>query len=261
MSAPIVGPVGPFPSVTSADINEHTIQALVELVYCQTANDVLTSAMGNLQQALATTQTSLETLAGLQRLKNSLQPVAKSSFSNIFDYQNESNYASSYNDKASSFYGEPIDPAFYIDGNLITSAGSPGFSDFLDELRQYKKELSAQITFLSSITPPLSSGPDPNTLLAKLRIVYSDIDLDNFGTVKDWVMDKYDVHGAQGVSQAGVIEQHLTSAISSGQSLNTSQQQKVQNYLFIFQQYYQSAAAVLNAINQIISRMAQAVAR
>lgn len=253
--------VGPtYPSVTSADINAHTIQALVELVYCQTANDVLTSAMASLQQALATTENSLRTLTGLQNLKNSLKPIAKSSFSSDFDYSagDVDDYADDYNEAASAFFGTPIDPAFYIGSTLIEDDSSSEYGDFIDKLDQYKDELAEQIEFLSSIT----DTDDPNTLYAKLKIVYDELpDTGDFDAVSEWVIDNYDVHGAEGAAIAGNLQQHLTDAITAGQSLNSSQQQKVQNYLFIFQQYYQSASAILNALEQIITRMAQAIAR
>lgn len=253
--------VGPttYPSVTSADINAHTIQALVELVYCQTANDVLTSAMASLQQALATTQNVLTTLTSLQNLKNSLKPIAKSTFD--FDYGGGSvgDYAEDYNEAASAFFGVPIDPAFYIGSTLIEDDSTPEFAEFATNLAQYKSSLATQIAFLSTIT----DTADPNTLYAKLKIVYNDIptDTSDYSDVSNWVLDNYDTHGAQGVALSGNLQQHLTDAITAGQSLNSSQQQKVQNYLFIFQQYYQSAAAILNKIDQIIGRMAQAASR
>lgn len=258
MSGPVSSTTS-FPSVTSADINAHTIQALIELVYCQTGNDIITSAMAVLQQALATTQNSLMTLTDIQNLKNSLKPMAKSTFG--FDYSgtSSSDYEKKYTSAASAFFGVPIDPGFYIGSTQIVSAGSPGFSSFTAEMSQYKSSLATQIAFLSTIT----DTTDPNTLYAKLKIVYADLpsNTSDFTAVSKWVLDNYDVHGASGVAIAGNIQQDITNAITAGQSLNSSQQQKIQNYLFIFQQYYQSAAALLTAIEQIISRMAQAAGR
>lgn len=256
---------GPVTSTTSGSWaavydGGRSIQALVELVYCQTANDVLTSAMGALQQALATTQGALQTLTGLQNLKNSLKPIAKSSFSANFDYgDGGGDYAEDYNEAASAFFGTPIDPAFYIGNTLISGSGSSGFDGFASSLAQYKSALATQIAFLSGIT----NTSDPNTLYAKLKIVYNDLptNTNSYSQVSKWVLDNYDQHSTDQAVNAGNFQQHLTDAITAGQSLNTSQQQKVQNYLFIFQQYYQSAAAILNTLEQIINRMAQAAGR
>jgi hypothetical protein len=255
------GPVSSTTSGSWAAVYDggRSIQALVELVYCQTANDILTSAMAGLEQALATTQNSLQTLTTLQNLKNSLKPIAKSSFSTNFDYgSGTDDYEKDYSSAASAFFGTPIDPAFYIGNTEITSAGSPGYSGFISSLSQAKSALLTQLTFLSGIT----DTNDPNTLYAKLKVVYNDLpNLNSFNSVSKWVMDNYDAHGSEAATTAGVFQQHLTDAITAGQSLNSSQQQKVQNYLFVFQQYYQSAAAILNALEQIISRMAQAAGR
>lgn len=258
MSGP-VSSTSPWPSVTTAQINSHTIQALVELVYCQTANNVITGALASLQQALATTQNSLATLTQLQNLKNSIAPVSKSTFP--FDYKNTSSddYSKDYNSAASAFFGTPISVAFTIGNVTIVSAGSPGFASFTVQLDQCKSALQTQIAYLSSIT----DTTDPNTLYANLKKVYSELpsDTGDFGDVSKWVIDNNNTTGASGATTAGNFQVNLTAAITAGQSLNSSQQQRVQNYLFIFQEYYQSAAAVLTAIEQIISRMAQAAGR
>lgn len=256
-----VSSVTGYASVTSADINAHTIQALIELVYCQTANNVLTSAMASLEQALSTTQNALSTLTGLQNLANDLTIQSKSSFSAMFSYKstNASNYESAYNSAASAFFGTPLNPTFFIGSTLIVSAGSPGFSQFSSALAGYKSALGTEISYLSGIT----DTTDPNTLYAKLKIVYNDIPADttNFSAVNAWVQDNYSAEASANVTLAGNIQQHLTDAITAGQSLNSSQQQEVQNYLFIFQQYYQSAAALLTTMEQIITSMAQAAGR
>lgn len=257
MSSP-VSSTSPWPSVTSAQVNAHTIQALVELVYCQTANNVITSAMASLQQALATTQNALSTLTSLQNLKNSVSSVSKSTFD--FDYANTStgDYEEEYSSAASAFFGTPIAISFKIGNTTIVSGGSPGYASFTVKMAQAKNALATQIEFLSSIT----DTSDPNTLYASLKKVYNGLPNNNsYASVSYWVLDNYNVTGASGAMIAGNFQTDLTTAITAGQSLNSAQQQKVQNYLFIFQQYYQSAAAILTALEQIINRMAQAAGR
>jgi hypothetical protein len=60
---------------------------------------------------------------------------------------------------------------------------------------------------------------------------------------------------------AGQIQRDLAGAITAGQSLNATQQQTVQQYMFVFEEYYKSAASILNSITQIIQTMAQNMAR
>jgi hypothetical protein len=49
----------------------------------------------------------------------------------------------------------------------------------------------------------------------------------------------------------------LTKAITAAQSTNDQQNEDVRNFLNLFEQYYKSASALLQAISQIIQKMAQ----
>lgn len=57
------------------------------------------------------------------------------------------------------------------------------------------------------------------------------------------------------------IQQNITAAITAGQNLNDTQKDKVRRFLFVFEEYYKSASAILTKITQIIQRMAQGIAR
>jgi hypothetical protein len=48
-------------------------------------------------------------------------------------------------------------------------------------------------------------------------------------------------------------------AITSAQGLNDTQTEQVRQYMFIFEEYYKSASALLNAITQIIQKFAQGI--
>lgn len=56
-------------------------------------------------------------------------------------------------------------------------------------------------------------------------------------------------------------QNNLTFGVTAAQGLNDQQKQLVQQYLYIFQQFYQSASAVLQAVNQMITKMAQNISR
>lgn len=58
---------------------------------------------------------------------------------------------------------------------------------------------------------------------------------------------------------AGNIQQNITFAITAAQSLNDTQKQKVQQFLFVFEEYYKSAAAILSTITRMIEKMAQGI--
>ncbi|WP_068467233.1 hypothetical protein [Candidatus Protochlamydia phocaeensis] len=80
--------------------------------------------------------------------------------------------------------------------------------------------------------------------------------------VSAWILDNQNQKaGSQAANSAGSIQNNLTQAISAGESLNDQQKQLVQNYMFIFQQFYQSASDVLQKVNQVIQKHAQGIAR
>lgn len=247
---------------TPAQVDAHSEQALTELVYVQVANDVIGNSLLSLQGALTTTQNVLNTLTGLQTLHNDIVVSGKGQFN--FNYQSNpgsiQNYVGGYTTAASAFFGQPIDPSF-----LFASANAKGFKQFQTDIIALKNNLVQEIPKLSAITPPLSGGvEDPNSLLAKLRVVLADLnkyDLTTFSGCKNWTLDSYNIHESGAAANAGLIQQHLTFAITAGESLNDTQKESVRRYLFIFEEYYKSAAAVLQSITQIITKMADNIGK
>jgi hypothetical protein len=247
----------PIPSVTTADINAHTLQALVELVYVRTANEIITSSLAALDTALETTQSSLTTLTGIQGLFNNVAVSKKGTFD--FDYVDTptDDYSDDYTSAASAFFGTPIVPFFSLSSGVPASTGSPQYPGFVSALDGYRSALMTEIAYLSTITVPLD---DPNTLYTQLKYILSALPPSDFDAISKWILDGYGSIGVSGLANAGQFQTTLTNAMTAAQSLNNSQTQDVQRYLYLFQQYYQSAAAVLSAINQIITKMASNIA-
>ncbi len=246
-------PVYNPPPITQADLDEHNIQALVELSYVKEANNVIYGALGSLETSLAVTADAVQSLTTLQNLHNYINASSKSAFN--FDYAgNSGNYSDAYSNAASAYFGTPIDPYFTL------SANDPAFPDMQQQLIDMKKHIKSVISALAVITPTLSGGqPDPNTLLAGMQQVYKDLDnydLTTYNGVKKWVLDNYTQHGSALASDAGLIQQHITLAIVSGENLNNTQTESVREYLFVFEEYYKSASGIMNQINQIITKMA-----
>jgi len=300
---------------TQAELNAHSEQALIELVYVRAANDLLGQAMGNLDDALATTQSTINILTGLQNLKNQINVQSKSAFG--FDYATgtvhrqvagnnqeiifvDSNnvihvthmpmnttttdpttgstrltmafysadaagritqYEPTYQIAASEYFGKPIDPFFAFSSSTAPGYATPlnGAASFLSSLKAYKSSLRLEISALTAQTPS-ASRDDPNGLLATLKKVYGELPSNfNFSTVENWVMDNYNTHGSTAAGSAGALENDLTTALTAAQSLNDTQKEKVRQFLFIFQEYYQSASAVLTSMTQIVEHMAQKI--
>lgn len=243
-------------AVTPAQLNQHNIQAAIELVYAKTANDVLTSSLGSLQNALGVTNGVLQTLTGLQTLHNDLNVPGKGTFN--FNYNDPTQTEASYTTAASAFFNKPINPVFNF------TAGTASANSFISQLVQYKNQVIQQITQLSAITPALpGGGADPNTLLASLKAILKDLNSKgvasgNFAAAKAWTLDGYtSTVGTTG----GQIQQNITNALTAAQSLNSTQTQTVRQYLYIFEEYYKSASAIITQLNQLISKMAQNISR
>jgi len=236
----------------------HTLQAFIELVYVQTANDLLVSQMGSLQQLLNTTQGAMDTLTQIQNLHNLVTVKSKGTFGAGYISANQS--VKGYTSAASAFFGTPVSVS-------VSFAAVSGLAGFQAQMNSIKSQLKTEISVLTSTTPIVSATGkvDSNSLLAKLRLVLADINRTSAGTTAagavNWVTDNYNKSATAGVVSAGLIQQNITNAITAGQSLNTTQTESVRNYLNLFEQYYKSASAVLQAISQIIQKMADGIAR
>lgn len=166
-------------------------------------------------------------------------------------------------------------------------------NEFATPILNVKTQLSTVlIPALSAITSP-SAQADPNSLLAIVRKVLNDINttraweatstrvfihssgsifagnfhINNISAIMNstgayyWLTDSYNLTNALGVTSAGAIQQRITNAMTAAESLNTTQTEKVRSFLFLFEEYYKSAAAILTQMTQTIQKMAQNITR
>jgi hypothetical protein len=267
MSTPVdpTATLGPSPSVNPYS-SAHNLQAFIQLVYLKTANNVLVQNMGQLEDALSITNNVLNTLTGVQTLKNDISVNSKGTFN--FNYsQSASNYSKNYTTAASAFFGTPVTVSATL-GTASTLATN--ITNYFTLRNEIKTELSALLPLTPTVTSGTSQTPDPTSLYAKLQVVYQDMTKYVSSTatsttagiqtgIKSWIVDNYNSVSGAAAANAGDIQQNLTNAITAGQSLNTTQAQSVQNYLYIFQEYYKSASSLLTAINTIVTQMANAI--
>lgn len=294
-------PVGQNPSLDGVSdlVSDHTEQAAIELVYIKAANQIIGDAMTQLTSALNTSQSALNLLTEIQQMHNNISVSAPSSFpfnfqtgepsstvwmylgfatraaaasylagatgqadkntpgtiafalsraagfgaSNAPDYPT-SVYQAIYTVVASGYYSNAINPT-----STLTTGD-------LNSVKAIKAELAGQITSLSAQTSAMAKGN--GSLLYSLKTIYNELPSTQKGLTA-WVLDNYTdpTHAAS----AGKFENDITTAITAAQSLNNSQQEKVREFLFIFQEYYQSAAAILSQITQIIEQSAQKISQ
>ena len=272
-----------------------SLQALIETAYVGTANNLIESQLSTMQTALQTTTNVINSLSALQNIHNDLVVSSRPSFQVPTNWLNNSadTILASYKAAASINYGNPISPVISptlvnISNGQVTGLNNQGLS-VVNQLLALRTSLQQEIAALSALGPSVTQNPssvytqlkdvlgDLNTNFVytqtpaqegppKVAAVMAPVEANSTNAQKtqgltQWLMDFYNSNpGANATaSNAGIIESNLTNAISAAQSINNTQQEAVRNFLFIFQQYYQSASAILQAITQIIQRMAQGI--
>lgn len=69
-----------------------------------------------------------------------------------------------------------------------------------------------------------------------------------------WIIDGL---GDKNSSFSGKIQENLDTAIAAGESLNDQQKEETRRFLFLFEEFYKSASAILTKITELIQKMAQ----
>jgi hypothetical protein len=267
--APIAGMSAATQAQLAAEFSGNTEQALVELVYVQAANNMLGDQMGLLGSAINTSQSVLNLLNWMQDFHNAISINSPASFN--FDYltgnsagaaaaTDENAYEAAYDTAASAYYGKGVTPVF-----TYSTVNAAGYQSFFLNFQSTRAALSAEFLVLGEQTVSTQRGP--GTLFAYLQKILGELpsvagatatNTAVFSALKTWTLDNYSAVGS-GAAQAGTFQNDLTSAITAAQSLNNTQQEQVRNFLFVFQEYYQSASAVLSSMTQIIQDMAQKI--
>ena len=268
-------------------IQENTsLQAMIETDFVATGSNLIQAQLDSLNGALNLTNGVLNTLGGVQNVLNDITVNGKASIP--FSYIEPSgNYLSDYSKAASIQFGMPINP--FVPSTLITydpTTGLPtgittaGLSVF-NTLLTLRASLVSEITQVSA-NSNASEINDPESLLNRLKVVKGDLST-MFATIVGtgnpipastglsgthkasalirWIVDNYNQTSGAASANAGLNNNNVTLAITAAQSLNDTQKENVRNFLFVFQEYYQSAAAVLQAIDQIIEKMAQGISQ
>jgi len=250
----MVSPIDQFglPTVDSA-VSAHSLQALIELVYMQAANDTLYNHLASLQSALGITNEAVKVLTALQNLHNQVNVAALNNLN--FNYNEQvgaSAYAGQYQSAASAFFGKPIQVSAFFPS---------GYNAFQTQMLQLKSALVTIIIPNLSATTPLGANgqTDPSSLLATMKKVLQDIDqtTTSESAAVYWIEDNYNSSTNTGAATAGAFQQDITNALTAAQSLNSTQTESVRNYLYLFEEYYKSASAILTQMTQIIQNMAQ----
>jgi hypothetical protein len=160
----------------------------------------------------------------------------------------------------------------------ITGLTDLGITVF-NNLIAIKRSLQTFIPRLSEITD-VAGQQDPNSLLNRVKKLVDDFNaafvsgttlaenLTGTGTMAQgqalaqFLLDNQNTRYSDVAGRTpGDSQQNLTFAMTSAQGLNDRQKEEVRRFLFVFEEFYKSAAAMLQRITQILEKMAQNISR
>jgi hypothetical protein len=259
-----------------------TLQSMVELEYVKQGNELIFNKLGGLQSALTITKGVLSNLATLQNGINQISIAPPPPFSVPQGHTTVAAFVTAYKQAASAYFKQQSPTA--------TMSGEIGKQVIATRERLVEQLLAMEATQSSN------NRNVPNSLAYNIYRVLSDLNVflkpmnevvfnhpaklvretlplndyintpghaQTFANVlNSWVLDKQNVApSSPDFINAGAIQDRLTQAIRAGESLNDTQKENVRQYMFIFEEFYKSASAILTKLNQIIEKIAQNMAR
>lgn len=264
-----------------------TLQSMLELNYVKEGNDLISGKLGSLSSALNITTGVITTLTALQNLANHIQvtiaqtppasvtnpDVGNTSDSNV----QVANYKGNYETAASAYFSQVYpsaiptntDPttlyglklalsaqvASLLKQNSDASANIQSVSSLAARLYTVMKDISAQF---SAITVTGTGGLTGLALYNSNKTLFASA---YKSAASNWILDG-DVKGMSTSSvtnNPGPIMQNLTYAIQQAENVNNSQSDTVRQYTQIFQEFYQTASAMLQDLLDTIQKIDQGI--
>lgn len=159
-----------------------------------------------------------------------------------------------------------------------------GFDTLKDQLVKARDDLDKQIQNLeqmlgtTSVSPITSESTKTNesTLLKRLQAVRDDFSTffvttngteiqsstsmaSAYSGLYNWLIDRYDLRNSAQAVLAGSIQKNIGFGVQTGQALNDTKKLDVQNFLYVFEQYYKSASTVLKQLSALILTNARGI--
>lgn len=263
---------------SNAPSTNHSIQAMIELEYVRLGNTMISNQLTGLKEALGVTNEALKVLAQVQDLKN--QIVADTVNSTALDalnafisnpgpaYTSIASYTAKYKELADAVFNTPLGTSL---NDSVSAGGDPPsvttnivtqFTDLFVKLDQLSSKLQA---------PPYNQSlSDPNSLAAQLSALassMSDVDTTTNPTpaqyVAAWILDAGTTSNGLPIPNGYLdepIQTLINTAITGAENLNDQQKEQVQNSLYVFQEFYNSASSILGAMNTVITNIARGIA-
>lgn len=256
----------------STGLAQHSFQAAVELQYVAKANNQLSTDLSDLYSALQIANQTLGDLNSVLALHNQVSLSTNPAIT----YPTQSQVNGSY-EKWLGEYEANATSAFapiFIKFNFTSTDNSPGGVQFQELTQAYDQMVKVQNTLANDLTEMAAPG-GPGTssdIYQKVNTVYQGLVAataagppDPQGNPAYYNPDFYNwfIDGWQGGAQtgSGAIAQNINFAITSSQSFNDTQTQKVQEDLYTYEQFIQSATSMLTNYSDIVIQAGQAIGR
>lgn len=135
---------------------------------------------------------------------------------------------------------------------------NPPYTQIATDLAKFEQLQSNLTTIYTQLNTQFAGKPanEKPELMTRIKQVLDDMNQggpDPNQKLFVWIQDNY---ANTDVTTSGGFQTHLTQCITAAQSLNDTQKQNLQNYIYVFQQFYTSAASMLATITAMITKMA-----
>lgn len=279
--------------IGNASTQSKSLQQLLMVDYISRGNELLYSQMKDLQTAIDLNQNTLSYLNSLQDLMNQKDPqqflmqlqllsttnpaslalqnytnfetqsfnqqlgtVSKFSQNEIRQYVNTLQTLGLNSDTIAS-----VTPQQYanmvgtVSGTMLDLNTVQNMTATFNATNNGINTIISNLDFLiNQLT--LAAGGGTTGLIQALQAIRGDFDtLRTQGVataVVNWVQDI-------GVNREGDYQRRLNDAIVASQSLNDSKREELRRVMFVFEEFYKSATAMLSRITQLIERMAGSI--
>jgi hypothetical protein len=270
-------------ATSNAVANAKSLQSVVQLEYVKQGNEIISSQLENLQDAVEINQSVIQTLTDLQNLHNKLgvgtsntTGIVGKSFTpqltsliggnpnNLPDANGD--WRKSYTGYTSNLFGDPIVPVVDIDPNTdgIQPLGNDSASnDIRNQFIQIKNEISAEIAKLKAAGQKEGDGG----LIDKLTAILNDMnrtptaaevtkaggsELD--AQITFWMLDG---QGDPKNTDTGNIQRRLSDGFNAANTVNDTNKEDLRRYMFLFEEFYKSASTILQALNNVVTSFAK----
>lgn len=270
-------------STSNAVQNAKSLQSVVQLEYVKQGNEIISSQLENLQEAVKINQSVITTLTNLQDLHNKLGVsasnttgiVGKSITSQLTSLiggnpnnlpDANGNWRKSYTGYTSKLFGDPIVPVVDIDPNTngVQPLGNNSASnDIRNQFVQIKNEISQEISKLKAAGQKEGDGG----LIDKLNAILNDMnrtptaaevtaaggsELD--AQITYWIVDG---QGNSKNTDTGNIQRRLSDGFNAANTVNDTNKEDLRRYMFLFEEFYKSASTILQALNTVATTFAK----